>query len=88
MRPSARTTGLPASEAAGLTRDEVRLAVAGCLGLAADDLNADDNLVVLGLSSLEVMQLVNRWKRQGIRADFRVLAARPTLSGWWEHLSP
>ncbi|WP_367127392.1 phosphopantetheine-binding protein [Saccharothrix sp. HUAS TT1] len=70
-----------------LTRQDVREAVARRLGVDPDDIDVDENLVVLGLGSLEMMQLVNDWERAGVRVEFRELAAGPTLRGWWDHLT-
>ncbi len=46
----------------------------------------DDNLVFLGLGSLEMMRLVTRWRREGLKVEFRELAATPTISAWAEKL--
>lgn len=70
-----------------LTRQEVRDAVAQRIGVRSDEIDADENLVVLGLGSLEMMRLINTWERSGVHAEFRLLAANPTLRGWWGHLT-
>ncbi|WP_433665933.1 phosphopantetheine-binding protein [Nocardia sp. CA-136227] len=45
-------------------------------------LDADANLVLLGLSSLEIMRMVGHWNKAGIPADFEVLIDVPTLGAW------
>lgn len=75
-------TGIPVPNEAAL-----RDVVASALGLAPADLDPEANLVVLGLSSLEIMRLVGTWRRQGVPADFDRLVAAPTLIGWLEHFA-
>lgn len=41
------------------------------------------NLVELGLSSLQIMRLVNQWRKQGIRVQFGAVMELPTLENWW-----
>ncbi|MCV6590270.1 MAG: isochorismatase family protein [Marinobacterium sp.] len=48
----------------------------------------DDNLIDFGLDSVQVMELINRWKQQGIDVSFEQLAAKPTVTGWWALLKP
>ncbi|GHI99488.1 MULTISPECIES: phosphopantetheine-binding protein [Streptomyces] len=71
-----------------LTRQDVAEEVARLLGRVPEDLPEDENLVLMGLGSLEVMQLVNQWRRRGIEVDFGALVASPTLGGWWAQLVP
>jgi aryl carrier-like protein len=71
-----------------LSRHEVREAVAQTLDVAPDDIPEDENLVLLGLGSLEMMSLMNQWRRNGVDIDFRELVANPTLSSWWSYLAP
>jgi aryl carrier-like protein len=64
------------------TPDQLSRVVADTLGLAVADLEPDANLVVLGLSSLEIMRLVGGWRRDGLDVDFDRLVAAPTLAQW------
>jgi aryl carrier-like protein len=68
-------------------RDEVRQAVATVIGLDAADIGDDANLVQLGLTSLQLMRLVNDWRRNGNRVRFGDLAAVPTVTAWSDHLA-
>jgi aryl carrier-like protein len=64
------------------TRQEIREAVATVLGLPADTVADDANLVQLGLKSLHLMQLINGWRRAGHTVKFRDFAADPTVGAW------
>jgi aryl carrier-like protein len=68
------------------TLDELRAAVAAIIGLAPDSIPDDANLIHLGMDSLGMMRLVNRWRREGIRVSSRELSTEPTLSAWQRHL--
>jgi aryl carrier-like protein len=63
----------------------LRQAVAAVIGAEPDTIDPDANLIHLGLGSLEMMRMVNRWRREGHPVDFRELAAEPTLSAWQRH---
>lgn len=67
------------------TEQELRATLAPVLGLPQDAVEPDANLVVLGLSSLEIMRLVSRWRKQRIPVEFEALVAAPTLAGWLAH---
>ena len=79
-------TGIPVPSEAP-SEAALRDVVASALGLAPADLDPDANLVVLGLSSLEIMRLVGTWRRLGVRVDFDRLVAAPTLTGWLAHFA-
>jgi aryl carrier-like protein len=65
------------------TREELRSLLARTIGLPADRIDDRDNLVELGLGSLELMRLITRWRRQGLHLDYGELSAEPTVDGWW-----
>jgi aryl carrier-like protein len=66
--------------------DELREAVAALVRLEPSAIADDADLRLLGLDSLGVMRLVNRWRREGVRVSSRVLVAEPTLLAWQRHL--
>jgi aryl carrier-like protein len=68
------------------TLDELRTAVAEIMGSEPEEIPGDANLVHLGLDSLGMMRLVNRWRRGGMRVSSRTLASEPTLEAWHRHL--
>ena len=69
-----------------MTETELRDAVGAVLERAPDDIDGDANLVVLGLTSLDLMRLVGRWRRAGVDVSFEALVAEPTLDAWLTHL--
>lgn len=44
------------------------------------------NLLELGLNSLQIMRLVNQWRKQGFRVSFGELMEHPTFDYWWKRL--
>ncbi|SDI08000.1 bifunctional isochorismate lyase / aryl carrier protein [Sinosporangium album] len=70
-----------------LTFDTVRGDVADVLGEDASAIADDENLLELGLDSIRVMTLVERWRTAGAETNFLELAERPTLAEWWELLN-
>jgi aryl carrier-like protein len=77
------------TDSSGQTPTEVsaalREAVAAMIGAEPDAIAPDANLIHLGLGSLEMMRLVNRWRRDGLPVSFRELAAEPRLDAWQRH---
>lgn len=51
------------------------------------DICENDNLLELGLDSMNIMQLVNQWRSQGHNITFSCLIEQPTLSIWHELLT-
>ncbi|MCO6187572.1 isochorismatase [Rhizobium sp. L1K21] len=47
------------------------------------ELDPDENLILYGLDSLQVMVLASELKERGITVSFEELAKTPTLNGWW-----
>jgi mycobactin phenyloxazoline synthetase len=60
----------------------VRAEVAELLGVSADTVDPDGNLISQGLDSIRMMTLAGRWRRRGIAVDFATLAAAPTIEAW------
>lgn len=69
------------------TREDVRASVAGILNRPVEEIADDVSLVSLGLKSLQLIQLINQWRRAGLRLQFRDLAADPTIDGWVARLA-
>ncbi|MDX3580033.1 phosphopantetheine-binding protein [Streptomyces sp. FL07-04A] len=82
-RPVTDDTAAPAPP----TADEIRHAVAQIVGVPAQAVADDTNLVAVGLKSLHMMQLINGWRRAGHRVRLKDLAADPTVRGWSRLLS-
>ncbi|MFH8786572.1 phosphopantetheine-binding protein [Streptomyces roseoverticillatus] len=71
-----------------LSLDSVRLDVAAVLGEEPADVSVDENLQDLGLDSIRVMTLVERWRAAGNRVEFaELIEATPTIRGWHAHLT-
>ncbi|MFI1382343.1 phosphopantetheine-binding protein [Embleya sp. NPDC020886] len=83
---TAGTAG-PAPAPAPPTSADLRASVSAMIGTPPGEIAGDANLVLLGLGSLEMMRLVNRWRRQGLAIEFRDLAAEPTIDAWTERLA-
>jgi mycobactin phenyloxazoline synthetase len=65
---------------------ELRELVAPLIDASPADIPGDANLILLGLSSLDMMRLVAGWRRERLPVVFEELAAAPTLDGWLAHL--
>jgi aryl carrier-like protein len=68
------------------TLDDLREAIAALTGLEPHAVPEDANLIQLGVDSLGMMRLVNRWRRARIKVSYRELAAEPTLAAWRRYL--
>ncbi|WP_083889104.1 non-ribosomal peptide synthetase [Nocardia pneumoniae] len=63
-------------------RAEIRAAIASQLGIPADSIADDADLIQLGLDSIRTMKLAGGWRKRGIDINFALLAANPTVDGW------
>ena len=70
--------GLPAS------LDALREALARAVDLPSEDVTADDNPLHMGLDSIRLMALLERWTRDGATLGFVDLAERATIGEWWD----
>ena len=55
-------------------------------GIGAD-FSADKNLLELGLSSIQLMRIVSRLRKKGVKCSFVDLLSRPYLRDWKEYFS-
>lgn len=66
-----------------LTADRVRADVAELLQVPPQSIADDDNLFDLGLDSVRVMTLIQRWRDAGAaELEFPDLAEQPELAHW------
>lgn len=65
-----------------LTYEEVRKQIKAMLP-GPVELDDQRNLIELGLDSLQIMRMVNKWRRDGSKVTFAELIAAPRLSAWW-----
>jgi aryl carrier-like protein len=67
----------------GLTPDRIRADVAELLGCDPSDIAPGENLRDLGLDSVRLMTLVERWRADGAgELELPDLAERPELDHW------
>lgn len=57
--------------------------VAASLMMPASDIHASDNLLDLGMDSIRLMTLLEKWRMQGAKVNFVELAEAATLGEWW-----
>ncbi|QFZ21536.1 phosphopantetheine-binding protein [Saccharothrix syringae] len=68
-----------------LSVERVRADVADLLGVAPAELEPDADLLDLGLDSMRIMSLVERWRAAGATGlEFADLAEDPRLERWAE----
>jgi amino acid adenylation domain-containing protein len=67
-----------------LTLAELREGVARLAGQPADTIGDDDDLIAVGLDSIDVMKLASIWLSRGAQIRFGELLERRTLRAWWE----
>jgi aryl carrier-like protein len=70
-----------------LQPDRIRAQVKALLTEPDAHLDDDDHLIELGLDSLQLMRLVNQWRKAGADVSFAQLIERPRLCDWWPLLS-
>ncbi|ACY14565.1 isochorismatase family protein [Haliangium ochraceum] len=75
------------ASASGISLERLRSDIAEILEEPAEDIADDDNLLDLGLDSIRLMSLVERWRAQGAELSFVELAERPSIADWWTILS-
>ncbi|MFD0204165.1 MULTISPECIES: phosphopantetheine-binding protein [Saccharothrix] len=70
---------------AALTADRVRADVADLLGVDPAEVDPTGDLLDLGLDSMRIMSLVERWRAAGATGlEFADLAEDPRLERWTE----
>jgi aryl carrier-like protein len=68
----------------GLELERMRADVAEVLYVDAAEVEDDANLLDLGIDSIRLMTLAQRWtEAAGTRVAFADLAMRPELRHWW-----
>ncbi|MEU3274374.1 phosphopantetheine-binding protein [Saccharomonospora sp. NPDC006951] len=72
-----------ASAGEKLSIDAIRSDVLEILGADGSEIADDDDLVDIGLDSIRIMHLVERWRARGADVNFVQLAEEPTISGWY-----
>lgn len=83
-RDSASTASAPDADL--LTFQRVCEDVADVLQEPVSAIDVSLHPIDLGLDSIRVMSLVERWRRVGVEVSFMELVEQPTLMAWWELL--
>ncbi|MBN3527026.1 non-ribosomal peptide synthetase [Paenibacillus apiarius] len=76
----------PSIDISPLSYEDVRMQIKSMLP-APIDFDDDQNLIELGLDSLQMMRMVNKWRRSGAAVTFSELIAAPRLREWWTLLN-
>ncbi|GAC48406.1 phosphopantetheine-binding protein [Gordonia aichiensis] len=71
-----------------LTRERIIADIAGILGVAEHEITDDTNVLDVGLDSVRLMSLIERWRAAGAhQADLVSMAADPVVGSWIRELT-
>lgn len=62
--------------------------IADSLSVSLDDIGNDDNLMYLGLDSIRLMTLLEKWREMGADVSFAELAETASVGDWWALIAP
>jgi bifunctional isochorismate lyase/aryl carrier protein len=65
-----------------LTLESLRVEIAEQMGIDPGLLGDHDDLLLMGLDSVNLMMLMERWRQRGWHAEFADLVTMPTLAAW------
>ncbi|BDU39651.1 Vibriobactin-specific isochorismatase [Vibrio nigripulchritudo SO65] len=75
---------IKSSECPALSLDILQSDVAETLGVSAEDIDVNENLMFMGLDSMRAMTLVEKWNKQGANVSFSQLIEAVSLQEWWQ----
>ncbi|GGB11894.1 phosphopantetheine-binding protein [Allosediminivita pacifica] len=67
-----------------LTLEMMRDDIARAVRMPPEAVTDDENLVDLGLDSLQAMDLLTKWEKLQPGLDYTAFMERETLGEWWE----
>ncbi|MFI9506069.1 amino acid adenylation domain-containing protein [Nocardia sp. NPDC052566] len=67
---------------AAIGPEEIRAAIAEQIGVSAEDITDEADLIQLGLDSIRTMKLAGGWRKRGLEINFAQLAASPSVAQW------
>jgi bifunctional isochorismate lyase/aryl carrier protein len=70
-----------------LTREDLTKRIARLARVSHEDIRGDADLTSAGLSSLDILLLVNEWRVRGLPVTYHELVATPTLDAWWARIA-
>ncbi|MCE0556840.1 isochorismatase family protein [Motilimonas sp. E26] len=73
-----------AAKGGGLSLNVLQFDVANTLGVDANDIDVNENLMFMGLDSMRAMTLVEKWNKQGANVSFAQLIEAVSLQEWWD----
>ena len=70
------------TDKSALSAERVRADVAELLGREPGSIDPQEDLSDLGLDSIRIMSLIERWRAAGATVEYPDLAERPELGHW------
>ncbi|MFW0785673.1 phosphopantetheine-binding protein [Gordonia sp. CPCC 206044] len=71
-----------------LTRDRIISDIAEILQISTDEIGDETNVLDVGLDSVRLMSLIERWRAAGaVKADLVALASNPVVGAWVRELN-
>lgn len=70
-----------------LSREDLARQIARLVRVSHEDVRGETDLTALGLSSLDILGLVNEWRVHGLPVSYRELTEEPTLDAWWARIA-
>ncbi len=67
-----------------LNHDSIKQDISEVLMLPITEIHNNDNLMYLGLDSIRLMALIEKWQSQKIDINFTDLGGSSTVTDWWE----
>lgn len=81
-------TGAPRPAHSPLTREVIIADIAEVLAIPSTEIGDDTNVLDVGLDSVRLMSLIERWRAAGaVKADLVALAADPVVGSWVRELT-
>ncbi|MEE3850346.1 phosphopantetheine-binding protein [Gordonia sp. LSe1-13] len=78
-----------ATTSSTLTRERIIEDIAEILQVPATEIGDETNVLDVGLDSVRLMSLIERWRAAGaVKADLVALASDPVVGAWVRELTP
>jgi aryl carrier-like protein len=69
-----------------MDREQLAHEIARVARVSHEDVRGDADLTALGLSSLDVLRIVNDYRVRGVPVTYGDLAEETTLDAWWARI--
>lgn len=70
-----------------MSREDLARQIAQLARVSHEDIRGETDLTALGLSSLDILRLVNEWRVHGLPVSYGELSEEPTLDAWWRRIA-